>query len=309
MAASRWVTGLPEPPAPKCKGWLLASTDGTLQRQPPSPPRCVAASSRSLPERKCWSCSNPPSCPPLFPAVKEQAHCCHQAGPAPGVAHALAWPWEGSGGGEYTAWDWGTWGRPVGRSGQQRQGHLFWSRCPQRSRVTAEMGTVQPVGPSASQLSPTCFVTPSHSLTQAQQQPWRAWSYHLSGRHHLHPASRKGGTFRDRCHSGPWPRKAHSRPDKGHGDIPALGVQEHRLMQVVPWEASSQLLPAAAREQVTHLSGDLWGWGPCPAPQHPVGPGPRSALPRAEPILVRAQGERAVPGFRHSTGLCHLLPL
>lgn len=64
---------------------------------------------------------------------------------------------------------------------------------------------------------------------------------------------------------------------RGH---PSPGVQEHRLMQAVPWEAPSQPLPAAAREQVTHLFGDPWSWGPCPAPQHPVGPGPCSALPQ-----------------------------
>ena len=159
MGASRWVTGLPNLPAPKCKGWLPASTHGTPQRQLPNPPRCVAASSRSLPERRCWSCSNPSSCPPLFPAVKEPGHRCHQAGPAPGVTRAPSRPWEGCGGGGRRVWEQGTRGQPVGGSGQQRQGHLFWSRCPRRSHVTAEMGTMQPVGLSASQLSPTCVLS------------------------------------------------------------------------------------------------------------------------------------------------------
>lgn len=164
MAASRWVTSLTDLPDPKRKEWLPASTDGTPQRQLPNPPWHVAASSRSLPERRCWSCSILPSCPALFLALKEQGYCCHWAGPAPGVACAPSWPWEGCGGGECRVWDRGTWGQPVGGSGQQRQGHLFWSRCPRRSHITAEVATMQLFSQSASQLSPTCFVIPSHGI-------------------------------------------------------------------------------------------------------------------------------------------------
>lgn len=39
-------------------------------------------------------------------------------------------------------------------------------------------------------------------------------------------------------------------------------MQEHGLAQAVPWEVPSQAVPAAVREQVTPLSGDLWGWNP-----------------------------------------------
>lgn len=64
--------------------------------------------------------------------------------------------------------------------------------------------------------------------------------------------------------------RAHSRPDEVLGGTPAPGVWGHRLTQAVPWEVPSQAVPAAVREQVTPLSGDLWGWNPALHPSIPV---------------------------------------
>lgn len=139
--------------------------------------------------RRCWSGSNSPSIPPLFPTFKEQDHHCHWAEPAPGMA--LSWPWEGCGGKEHRTWDQGT----QGCSGQLRQGDFFRD-IPERATSLLRWDTA-----CVTALSHVCFVTPSHGLGQ---QSRHAQSCHLAGLHHPHPATRKGGIFKDRCHSRSW---------------------------------------------------------------------------------------------------------
>lgn len=138
-------------------------------------------------------------------------------------------------------------------------------------------------------LSHVCFVTPSHGLGQ---QSWHAQSCHLAGLHHPHPATRKGGTSRDRCHRSP-----DSSPDKALGGTPAPGVQ----VQAVPEQVSSQAVPAAVRDsQGQSLSGDLWVWNPA------LHPGTRAQhSPRQSQYSWEG---RAVLGLGHGAGTCHPLP-
>lgn len=88
--------------------------------------------------------------------------------------------------------------------------------------------------------------------------------------------------------------------------IPALGVQEHRLTQDVSREALSQQQPGSK----SPLS--VWrplGPGTLPCTSAPFGTRPTLSTSQGRATLMGAQGERAVPRFRHSIGTRDLLPL
>lgn len=102
-----------------------------------------------------------------------------------------------------------------------------------------------------------------------------------------------------------WLSRVYSRPDKAPGGSPAPGMQEHRLIQAVLWEVSSQALAATVRSPFYLES---CGAGTLSCTPVPWAAYPGSANPRAEPILMGAQEERAVLGLRHIAGTCHPLP-
>ena len=95
-----------------------------------------------------------------------------------GLGQPQGWPVPWSGLGRAVEWESAELGQAMPVGGQQRQGHLFWSRCPQRSHIIAGMEMMQPDGLSASQLSPTCVL--SH--------PAMALHRHSSGHGMLSPA-------------------------------------------------------------------------------------------------------------------------
>lgn len=153
-------------------------------------------------------------------------------------------------------------------------------------------------------LSHVCFVTPSHGFGQ---QSWHAQSCHLADLHHPHPATCKGGTFRDRCHSRSWLGSAGFTPDQTRhlGAVQLQGCRSTGCYR----QCSGRYQARHWQQQSGHPSiWSLVGLEPCPAPQYPGQPYPGSANPRAEPILMGAQEERAVLGLRHIAGTCHPLP-
>lgn len=167
-----------------------------------------------------------------------------------------------------------------------RDEDFFWSRCPQGSYITAEMGTMQLESITALPhiLSHPAMASHRHSSSHGVLSP-AIW---LDDTIPIPPHARVAPSGTD-VTAGPGPTGLVPVQTKDTGTPQPWGVQGHRLTQAVPWAAPNQQLPAAAREQSAHLAGGPWGRGPCPAPQHPVGPGPHSALPRAEPILMGAQ--------------------
>lgn len=143
------------------------------------------------------------------------------------------------------------------RFGQQRKGHSFWGRYPQRSHITAEMGTVPPVGPSVSQLSPTGVLSQGDSSNHSMLRP-TVWMDHVTL---ILPYT---SIARDRCHSGPWSCRTHSGSDKGHRNTTTLQGQECRLMHHV----------TCYQQQLGSRSSFWRPMGPHAAPDlHPHTPG------------------------------------